>query len=125
MSRQDEAVAAVREVMERYVDAVFRGDVEVLRSLFHPQASMIGYLGDRFLAGTPEPFFADIESHPTMAESGAPFKGRVSAVEVTGRAASAKLEETGFFGALNFINYFHLVDTRGDWKIVSKTFASL
>ncbi len=111
--------------MERYVDAVRRADAPVLRGLFHPGASMNGYLGDEFLAGTPEPFFADIESHPSMAESGAAYNGQISQIQVAGRAASATLEETGFFGSTHFINYFHLVKIANEWKVISKTFASL
>ncbi len=111
--------------MKRYVDAVFHADVEVLQSLFHPQASMTGYLEDKLLVGTPEPFLADIRGHPPMADSGAPFRGDISDIQVVGRAASAKLAEVGFFGTMSFVNFFHLVNIEGDWKIVSKTFASL
>jgi len=60
-----------------------------------------------------------------MAESGAPYKADVSAIHVAGRVASATVEESGFFGAMSFVNYFHLLNMEGDWKIVSKTFQSL
>jgi Putative lumazine-binding len=125
MTTQYEESAAVRAVMERYADAVYRADAPALRGLFHPGASMNGYLGDEFLVGTPEPFFADIESHPPMADSDAPFKAEISDIQVAGRAASAALEETGFFGSARFINYFHLLKIEGEWKLIGKTFASL
>jgi hypothetical protein len=122
---QENGAAAVREVMERYADATFRADVDALRSTFHPAASMAGYLGEELLMGTPEPFFDDMGSRPSMAESGAPYKADVSAIHVAGRVASATVEESGFFGAMSFVNYFHLLNMEGDWKIVSKTFQSL
>ncbi len=125
MTTQIDETAAVRDVMERYVDAVYRADGPVLRSLFHPGAAMNGYLGDELLLGSPEPFFVDIESHPAMAAGGAPFKGEVSGIQVMGRAATATLEETGFFGSAHFINYFHLLKIDGAWKLVGKVFASL
>ena len=124
MTSDDKDVSAVRDVMERYVDATFRADVDVLRSIFHPGASMSGYLGDDLLVGTPEPLLADIGSRPSMAESGAPYKADISAIDVSGRAATATLTESGFFGVMRFVNYFHLLNVDGDWKIISKTFAS-
>jgi hypothetical protein len=125
MTTQSDETAAVREVMERYVEAVYRADGAVLRGLFHPRAAMNGYLDGELLLGTPEPFFVDIESHPAMAAGGTPFKGEISGIQVMGRAASATLEETGFFGSTHFINYFHLLKIDGAWKLVAKVFASL
>jgi ketosteroid isomerase-like protein len=126
MIRNDsKAEAAVRAVLDKYADAVYRADVETLKNTFHPTAVMNGYLGDRLLLGGPEPFLADIGGHPSMAESGALFKAEFSAILVSGRAATATLEENGFFGTGHFVNYFHLLNEAGKWKIVSKTFESL
>jgi len=124
-SSQNEAEAAVRAVLDGYAGAVYHGDVETLKDIFHPQACMNGYLGDKLLLGGPEPFLADIGSHPPMAESGAPFKAEFSAIHVSSRTATATLHETGFFGTGKFVNYFHLLNDNGEWKIISKTFESL
>jgi hypothetical protein len=120
-----EAEKEVRAVLDCYAEAVYRADVESLKSLFHPAAVMNGYLGDKFLVGSPQPFLADIGGHPSMADSGAPFKTEWTAVHVSGRSATATLEENGFFGDGHFVNYFHLLLDGGEWKIVSKTFESL
>jgi ketosteroid isomerase-like protein len=119
------AEEAVRAVLDSYAEAVYRADVESLKSLFHPAAVMNGYLGADLLVGTPEPFLADIGGRPSMAESGAAFKTEWTAVHVSGRTATATLEENGFFGGGHFVNYFHLLLDGGEWKIVSKTFESL
>lgn len=112
-------------MMERYVDATFRADVEAVRRTFHPEASMSGWLGDELLVGTPEPFFLDLGSRPSMAETGAPYKAEISSIEVNGRAAGATLTESGFFGVMSFVNYFTLLLMDGEWRIMSKTFGSL
>jgi len=125
MTPEEKDVSAVREVMERYVDATFRADVDAVRNTFHPGASMAGYLGEDLLVGTPGPFLTDIGSRPSMAESAAPYKADISSIHVSGRAATATLTESGFFGVMQFVNYFHLLNVDGDWKIISKTFASL
>ena len=106
-------------------DGTLRADIPQLQSVFHSQASMCGYLGPDLLLGGPEPFFADLGSRPPMADSGAPYKAEISSIEVNGRAASATLTESGFFGAFGFVNYFTLLNADGEWKIISKTFASL
>ncbi len=121
----DDGKSAVQAVMELYVDAVFNADVDTLRDLFHPEASMCGYLGDNLLIGTPEPFFQDLATHPSMAKNNDPFKGEISCVAAEGRAATATLMETGFFGTGSFVNYFHLLNIDGEWKITSKIFATL
>ncbi len=60
----------VLAVMRRYTDAAFRGDADGLRACFHPEAVMSGLLGEQLLAGSPEPFFADIAGHPSMESTG-------------------------------------------------------
>jgi hypothetical protein len=114
----------VRGVVERYVDAAFRGDAATLRQCFHPSAVMSGYLGPELLVGGPERFFEDIASTPSMESTGAPYDAKTASVEVVGDAASVRLDETGFFGSLSFSNWFHLIrDEDGEWRIVSKLFA--
>ncbi|MBN1458305.1 MAG: nuclear transport factor 2 family protein [Armatimonadetes bacterium] len=124
-AKEKNSATAVREVMERYADATYRADVSSLRSLFHPAACMTGYLGDQLIAGGPDAFFADIEGRPPMAETKAPYEAEVGLIHVSGRIASAAVEESGFFGSGRFVNYFHLLNVDGDWRIVSKTFESL
>jgi ketosteroid isomerase-like protein len=117
--------ARVLEVADRYIDAAYRGDVQALRACFHPSAIMCGYLGDALLAGSPEPFFQDIASMPSMESTGALYVAETTSVEVVGNAASVRIDETGFAGDMAFANWFHLLkDADGSWKIVSKLFTS-
>ena len=82
-------------------------------------------LGDKLLIGSPEPFLADIGGRPAMATSGAPYTTTWSDIHLSGRTATATLHETGFFGTVKFVNYFHLLKIDGEWKVTSKTFESL
>jgi len=122
---QEAAEAAVRQVIERYADCTYRADVEGLKSVFHPQAAMTGYLGEQLIVGGPEPFFKDVAEHPAMAETGAPYKWEIVALKVYGRTASVILEEAGFFGEGRFVDHFHLLNVQGEWKIISKNFETL
>jgi hypothetical protein len=124
MSDDAQGVHDVTEVIARYVDATYRGDVAALRECFHPSAVMCGHLGVELLAGGPERFFDDIGATPSMESSGAPYVAETVSVEVVGDAAAVRVDETGFFGSLSFSNWFHLVrDEDGEWRIVSKLFA--
>ena len=114
-----------RQVLDAYAEAVFKGDAKTLAGLFHPAAVMNGYLGDKLLVGDPQPFVDDIAGHPAMAVSAPNFTWAFSAIHVSGRTATATLHEKGFFGAFDFVNYFHLLKQDGEWKITSKTFESL
>lgn len=121
----DNGVEQVRSVMQSYVDALYRADVDTLKDIFHPSAFMGGYLGGDLLMGTPEPFLTDVGGRPSMAEADAPYVADIGHVQTQGRVATATLTETGFFGTESFVNYFALLEVDGRWRIVSKTFASL
>lgn len=124
MRENDQDVSAVRALAGRYIDAVYRADVGALRNCFHPAAIMSGYLGAELLTGGPGRFFEDVAGRPSMESTGAPYVAEVGSVEVDGGAASVRIDETGFFGALSFANWFHLIKGEdGAWLIVSKLFA--
>ena len=116
--------AAVRMVVQQYIDGTYQGDVKALRDCFHPKAVMNGYLGDQLLVGGPEPFFENMEKAPSMAEGGAPYQGEIASLDVVGNVASVTIKETGFGGTMAFTDYFHLLKDQGEWKIISKTFTT-
>jgi hypothetical protein len=124
MARIKSEVEEVRQIVQQYIDGSYSGDADALRKVFHPKALMSGYLQGQLVIGTPEPFFADIEKHPSMAKTGAPYKTKMKSIDVTGQIASVILVETGFFGTMSFTDYFHLLKEHGEWKIISKTFTS-
>ena len=123
MSTDDKT--AVQQVIDAYVDAMFHGNIEELRRCFHPDARMNGFLGEQKLLGTPEPFFDDIGSKPSMASNDIPYKGEIVSLELAGHVASVTLQEKGIQGGISFINYFHLLKENSTWKIISKTFTTL
>ena len=122
MAQSDEI--AVRNVVQKYIEGTFTGNVKTLRDCFHPKAVMNGYLGDQLLLGDPEPFFENMKQAPSMAEGGAPYEGNIISIDVVGNVASVTLKETGFGGNMAFTDYFHLLKEQGAWKIISKTFTT-
>lgn len=112
----------VREILERYIKGTYTADVPLLKSVFHKEARMVGYLGDQLLIGTPAPFFEDMGSQASMEELGQTYHGEIRDLEVNGNVAKATIHETGFRGSAELVNHFHLLCENGEWKIVSKTF---
>ncbi len=116
-------------VIERYIEGYVNADIPVLRGAFADDAVMNGYVGDRLVAGTPEPFFRQVASNPPLKSPGAgPAPGPdprydIEHLSITNNAASAVLRETGF-GPHDFTDYMHLLKRDGVWKIVSKTFST-
>lgn len=117
---------SVKTVINKYIDGSFKADVDLLKSVFHENARMSGYLGDQLLIGGPEPFFEDLESRPSMFEKEDPYRAYITYINITGSIASVILYETGFFGNASIEDHFHLIkDKGGEWKIIAKTFITV
>ena len=116
----------VEAVLNNYMDGTFNGDVELLKSVFHPDAIMTGYMGDQLMIGDPNPFFEDIGSNPSMSSQGMKYEGKITKLLVNGNIADAVIYETGFYGEGTLENHFHLLkDANGEWKIISKCFTTV
>ena len=65
----------IQEVLLNYINGTYESDIPLLKSCFHENAKMTGYLGDTLVDGTPEPFFEDMASGPSMALRKDPLSG--------------------------------------------------
>lgn len=109
---------AILAVLETYTEGARLRDVAALRSIFHPQAVMVGYLGPDLLMGGPEPFFDAIAANEVAPD----YASAVVSVQVTGATATATVIEDNLFG-LSFVDAFHLIrQPDGRWLITSKLF---
>lgn len=131
---QEEAVSApvieshpeVEAVLNNYMEGTYKADVELLKSVFHPDAIMTGYMGDQLMIGDPTPFLEDIGGNPSMESQGTEYKGEITKLLVNGNIADAVIYETGFYGDGTLENHFHLLkDENGGWKIISKCFTTV
>ena len=73
--------------------------------------------------GTPEPFFRQVDSNPSLKSSELELDYNIEHISITHNAAAVILREIGF-GAYNFTDYMHLLKRDGVWKIISKTFTT-
>jgi hypothetical protein len=114
-------VAAARAVIEEYVAACRARSVPRLKAIFHPDALMSGYLMERSLVGSPQPFYDAVQNAP--ADAAGDYQADITSVDVTGQIASVTLKEKGLLG-LQFTDYFHLMKVDGRWTILGKTFTT-
>ena len=122
---QSENYMKIQEVLLNYIKGTYESHIPLLRSCFHESDKMTGYLGDTLVDGTPEPFFEDMASGPSMALGKEPYEAEIQFIHITGRTASAAVHETGFRGNTCLTDYFQLLKLEdGSWKIVSKTFTT-
>ena len=126
MRENDQDVVAVRALADRYVDAVYRADVGVLRECFHPAAVMSGYLGEDLL-GQAAPN-APSRTWPPRPQSGLDWallrrRGSPPRRSSAGPRACASTRPASSADS-SFANWFHLIKGEdGAWSIVSKLFA--
>ena len=118
-------VEQIKNLLDNYFEAVKHADIESLKTIFWEEAAMYGYLGDACLSGTPEPFFQDLASKPSMAEQGTDCRYVITSIHVTGKIATASIAVDNFFGAAYVEDYFHLVKSDDSWRIVCKTFTTI
>ncbi|MDR0671950.1 MAG: nuclear transport factor 2 family protein [Oscillospiraceae bacterium] len=116
---------AVLQVIRNYQEGTYQADVERLKGVFHEKAVMNGYLGADALLADPSGFIADIGSAPSMASNGDPYQAEVEYIHIEGGVASVTLSETGFRGEGRLVDFFHLIKTDGQWRIISKLFTTV
>ncbi len=110
--------SGIREAINYYGEGMRTGNVETLKEGFHQQAILCGYLGDEMIAAPIQGLYDWVASNPAPAETGAHFGCAILAIEVTGRVATATVQETSHEEVV--IDYFHLLKDEDRWWIVSK-----
>jgi hypothetical protein len=111
---------AIRGVVQLCLDGEARGDVDLLRQAFHPDARMFGELAGTRYDGPIQTLFDLAAEGP--ADTGS-LRSRILTVTQVGDVATATAAEEGYWGSVSFVDFFCLCRIDGTWKIVNKTFA--
>lgn len=110
----------VKEVIMKYCEGTAKGDVSLLKSLFHKDAIMSGDLFDnKLVVGNPNLFFNDVDGQVEKN-----YSYVIENIEIVGDIATAKLVETGLKGN-SFVNFFQLQNIDSQWLIVAKLFTTI
>src|SRR5687767_13624660 len=121
MSTKIKELEAIRKTVKKYEDGITSGDVELLRSAFHPQAMMYGCAGDNVTVVEIEGLYSYVASQQPPAVTGEQHRCFIAKIDVADFAATAEVVQEHCYGA-NYTNYFQLLKIDGDWKIMSKAY---
>ncbi|MGJ7903118.1 nuclear transport factor 2 family protein [Lysobacter sp. 1R34A] len=113
-----EDYAAIRRVLERYLQAGREGNSELMRAAFLPQATIHGLAADGSLSGGPiRSLFDYIDSAPAARQ----LQAQIVSIEIVGTIAQARVESDQWNGA-RYSDLFQLLKLGGEWKILSKIY---
>ncbi len=110
----------IHDVLNRYFDAIYRGDVPQLKATFHPQALLFGEVNGQPYLKPLADYLNAVENRKSPKESGESFRMKTLEMEVLANIAYAKTHcpMLGF----NYFDYLALVRQGNQWLIVNKLF---
>ena len=108
----------VTRVINLYIDGAGNGNADYLWSAFHESARWFGSVDGVDYDMDKDGFVTYMVGTP-----GKPSSAKIVDIQIVGAAATATVEEEGFWGTLSFTDYFQLAKLDGRWQITCKTFA--
>lgn len=113
----------ILSVVELYFKSIFAGDVDSLRSTFHPKAILSGEVKGIPYYKPLDEYLEVVKNRKSPKDLSDVFKMIVISVEVTGAIGFVKANcpMLGF----NYVDYLSFVFFDGKWVIASKVFTHL
>jgi len=108
--------ALIRQTINYYAEGGTAGNPQLAAKAFHPSASMKFMKGAEFTDVPISVFLSDYIKAGVVQQRTV----ELNSVDICGNAAQAKL--TIDYSTHQFIDYFNLLKTNGEWLIVSKIF---
>jgi hypothetical protein len=120
IAKPDSEEAAVRRAVESYLHGLKFNDVEGLKKAFWPEAKLFFVKNDGKLGQlTQSQWYEGFAASAGKEEQG---DLRITDVDITGDAASVKVEED-YPGSV-YVDYLSLLKFDGEWRIVNKIYTS-
>ena len=107
----------ITKVMQVYIDGARTGTGAAMKSAFHRDATIFGYVGPDLFGGPIQGLY-DWNDQNGPATS---IQSRFTSIDVVGTAANVRLDTDNWTGH-RFTDFFNLVKIEGQWKVVSKVF---
>ena len=112
-----EVYEAIAAVVRCYVDGAKSGDDASLKSAFHQDATIFGYVGPDLFGGPIQLFYDWHEQNGPAAD----LRCHITSIDLAGSIATVRLELDNWTGH-RFTDQFTLLCVDGEWKIMSKVF---
>jgi hypothetical protein len=118
MENLKEDNAAIVRVLDNYLKAIYEGDVTLLASTFHPGTLLFGDVKGQPYAKTLAVYLDGVKNRQSPKDSGKPFKGTITSIDVINSIAVAKLNVRMYDYNYHEFLSFHRIDDR--WLIINK-----
>jgi len=112
-----EETVAINNTMAQYIMGGISGKSDDMRSAFHKDATIFGYVGEELFAGPIEMLFGWIDEYGPSPE----LTHTIECVDIGSSVATARVWMDDRRGMV-FTDMFTLAKTEGKWKIISKVF---
>lgn len=119
MDTTNAATKAVRKAAQMYLDALFFGDVQGFRSVFHPQAQLYSATEGKLINLTVDAYMDIVASRPSPQEKGDHRQDEILSVSV-GSPTTAHVRVKDVYLPKRFVDDLTFVQLDGKWQIVSK-----
>ena len=113
--------AAVADLLRRYYDGLYRCDVSLLQSVFHPEARYYTASGGDLLHLDMDAYFRIVAARTAPENSGDAYGYQIDAIEFAGPVTALARMQSRMLGKA-FSDFLSLVRIGGEWRIVAKAF---
>jgi hypothetical protein len=110
--------AAIVVTLSKYFKGIFTGDVELLRSSFHPETLIFGDINGQAYAKSLTQYLDGVKNRKSPQELNETFRMEILSVEIINSIAIAKAHVPMF--DFNYYDLLSLNKINGEWLIVNK-----
>jgi Putative lumazine-binding len=108
---------AITRTIQAYIDGGILGKGNHMKPAFHENATIHGYVGADLFGGPIQMLFDWNDQNGPASE----LKAKIVNIDIEGTIATARVELDNWTGH-KFTDMFTLLNTDGEWKIISKVF---
>lgn len=109
--------AAIRRVMEQYVESARQGKSEIMRKVFDDNEIMYAQVDGKISGGPIQLLFGGIDSRPPSAD----VVTEITSIQVYETIANARVESKNW-GGTSYSDMFLLIKDAEGWKIIAKIY---
>ena len=117
MSTIETEKKAIEAALQPYLAGARSGKGDDMKPSFHEDATIFGYVGGDLFAGPIANLFAWHDQNGPAKT----LKAEIARIDVEGTAATVRIELDDWTG-FRFTDFFTLLKTGGEWKIMNKVF---
>lgn len=109
--------AAVREVMEQYVESARQGKSAVMQKVFDENAIMYAQVDGKIAGGPIQNLFDGIDSRPPSPD----VTAEITSIQIYETIANARVKSQNWGGA-SYSDMFLLIKDNRGWRIIAKIY---